>query len=40
MGFYKETWAKMDKFNALIEQFTNPTIRCGSVVLETATLKK
>jgi hypothetical protein len=40
MGFYKETWAKMDKFYSMIENLPASQTRLGSILLETATLKK
>jgi len=40
MGFYKETWAKMDKFYKMIEELPASSTRLGSILLETATLKK
>ena len=42
MGFYKETWAKMEEFNGLIANVAsgNPASKKSSITVETATLKK
>ena len=40
MGFYKETWAKMDHFNDIIETIPSTQMKIGSILLETATIKK
>jgi hypothetical protein len=40
MGFYKETWAKMEEFNGLIEKVASGNTKMGTILIETNTLKK
>ena len=40
MGFYKETFEKMEEFKDLIEEVPSGNQRLGTILLETLTLKK
>lgn len=40
MGFYKETWKKMEEFDILIRTKVPTTQRVGSILMETNTLQK
>jgi hypothetical protein len=40
MGFYKETWTKMEEFNGLIEKVASGNTKVGTILIETNTLKK
>lgn len=40
MSFYTETWAKMTKFNGIIDKLPGTLIKLNSILLETNTLKK
>lgn len=40
MGFYKETWKKMDEFNEMIRKVPAGSPKAGSILMETNTLKK
>jgi hypothetical protein len=40
MGFYKETWRKMDEFTEMISRVPSGSSRVGTILIETNTLKK
>jgi hypothetical protein len=40
MGFYKETWTKMEEFNRLIDKVASTNSKVGTILIETNTLKK
>jgi len=40
VGFYKETWQKMDEFQALIRRVPAGSTKAGTILIETNTLKK
>jgi len=40
MGFYKETWRKMDEFSEMISRVPAGSSRVGTILIETNTLKK
>ena len=40
MGFYKETWQKMDEFQEMIAKVSAGSSRCGTILVDTNTLKK
>jgi IMP dehydrogenase/GMP reductase len=40
MGFYRETWAKMEEFNSKIDKVPSGNSKVGSILIETNTLKK
>lgn len=40
MGFYRETWAKMEEFNSKIDKVPSGNSKVGSILIDTNTLKK
>eukprot|EP00347_Sterkiella_histriomuscorum_P003578 403363751 len=40
MGFYKETWLLMDRYNAMIEKIPPGNTKLGTILVETLSLKK
>jgi len=40
MGFYKETWKKMDEFTEMIRRVPAGSSKAGTILIETNTLKK
>ena len=40
MGFYGETWLKMDKFQEMIKKVPAGNTKVGTILIETSTLKK
>ena len=40
MGFYKETWLLMDRYNLMIEKIPGGNLKLGTILVETQSLKK
>ena len=40
MGFYKETWLLMDRFNEMIDKIPPGNTKLGTILVETLSLKK
>jgi hypothetical protein len=40
MGFYRETWVKMDEFTEMIKKVPSGNTKVGSIIIDTNTLKK
>jgi len=40
MGYYKQTWVKMDEFQIMINKVSAGNSKCGTILVDTNTLKK
>lgn len=40
MGFYKETWLQMDRYNLMIDKIPPGNTKLGTILIETMSLKK
>jgi hypothetical protein len=40
MGFYRETWQKMEDFDEMIGKVPSGNTKIGTILIETNTLKK